>query len=93
MWGVKKTLEFIVPAWSGSAPPSHPPRLWDHLGPSDFPARLQGPSPSSLYQPQTPGPGPGLGLGSGQLVGSLKHFHEESVNGGVSDQLEEKQML
>lgn len=36
---------------------------------------------------------PGCGLGSGQLVGSLQHLHEESVDGGVTNKLEEKQVL
>lgn len=28
-----------------------------------------------------------------KLVGRLQHLHEESVNGGVSDQLKEEQVL
>lgn len=36
---------------------------------------------------------PRLCLGSGQLMGRLKHLHEEGVDGGVTNELEEKQML
>lgn len=62
--------------------------LSGHMGP---PTLAQAPSllgwhPSSVRSPH-------VGVGSGQLVRSLKHLHEEGVDGGVTNELEEKQML
>lgn len=55
-----------------------------------------GPAPGAdapLQMPSSGGDGPNWSLGSGQLVGSFKHLHEESVDGGITNELKEKQMF
>lgn len=53
--------------------------------------------PQSLESPSMCTPqvweAPCLCRGSGQLVGRLEHLHEKGVDGGVTNELEEKQML
>lgn len=66
----------------------HPTKILEH-GPSPPCPKAGVPLRCVLLR----GGAPHLGVGSGQLVGSLKHLHEEGVNGGVSNELEEKQML
>lgn len=65
------------------------------LGSAQHPSPLRGsvwehgPTPGARRRRGTLG----LGLGSGQLVGSFEHLHEEGVDGGVANELEEKQMF
>lgn len=72
------------------------------LLPSPHPTKTPGtrpcpPCPKAWRPPQVCAPqvqeAPRLCLGSGQLVGRLEHLHEEGVDGGVTNELEEKQVL
>lgn len=90
-WDISKPLGGLtdpleVSVLLPSPRPTKTPGTWP------LPTRPQGlASPSDVHSSSVETPR--LCLGSGQLVGCLEHLHEEGVDGSVTNELEEKQVL